>query len=536
MKLRDYQQRTIDVLFNWMKQHRRKHPCLVLPTGSGKSIIVAEICRKGIELWPGVKILMMTHQKELIEQNAEKIKTIWPSAPLGIYSASVGRKEIKQVTFAGIQSIRKHVDKLGFVNAVIIDECHLISHKQQGGYRTVLNKLLEVNPNLRIIGLTATPYRLGHGIITEGDAIFDEIIEPVQIPELIEKGFLAPLRSKATTSTIDTTGVKKRGGEFVEKELQAAVDKPELVNDACAEIVSRAGDRTSWIVFCTGVDHAKNVRDGLRKLGVNAETVTGKTPKWERETLLQGFKNREIQCLTNANVLTTGFDAPNTDLIAFLRPTESTSLYVQMAGRGMRPKDHTDHCLVLDFAGLVRNHGPLLELNTASRKERGTGETSPTKECPKCNEVCHVATKICEACGHIFDTEKEEKKNTLLYNDDILANKRPPTWMNVERWLVIDHMSRSSGNMTKKITYYSTNPLDPIINEYFAINHDGYAGQIARKNFEEAIEKGMPLTISYRKEGIYFKIIDKIYKSKVIQPMNMSELRESLKALTPSNN
>ena len=166
MKLRPYQQRAIDQLYDWFRAGNTGNPCLVLPTGAGKSHIVAALCHDALTNWPETRVLMLTHVKELIEQNAAKLRAHWPGAPMGIYSASVGRKELGEpITFAGIQSIRKRAAELGHVDLVIIDEAHLVSHKDEGGYRTFIADLQRTNPALRVVGLTATPYRLGHGQI-----------------------------------------------------------------------------------------------------------------------------------------------------------------------------------------------------------------------------------------------------------------------------------------------------------------------------------------------------------------------------------
>ena len=134
--LRDYQQRAIDQLYDWF-QKRKGNPCLVLPTGSGKSHIVAALCKDAIQNWPETRILMLTHVKELIEQNAEKMREHWRGAPMGIYSAGLGRKQLGEpITFAGIQSIRKRASQVGHIDLCIIDECHLVSHKDEGGYRS----------------------------------------------------------------------------------------------------------------------------------------------------------------------------------------------------------------------------------------------------------------------------------------------------------------------------------------------------------------------------------------------------------------
>jgi DNA repair protein RadD len=475
VELRDYQVRSIEMLYDWMRANTG-NACLVLPTGAGKSHIVAALCKDALQNWPETRVLMLTHVKELIEQNAEKMRQHWPNAPMGIYSASVGRKDLGEpITFGGIQSLRTKAAQIGHIDLILVDECHLISHKDEGGYRALISDLTAINPSLRVVGLTATPWRLGHGLITDKPAIFDDLIEPVSIEELIAKGNLAPLRSKLTKMKLDVSNVHKRGGEYIESELQAAVDTDPQNQAVVDEVISLAGNRTSWLFFCAGVQHAEHIKDCLIARGITAATVTGETPKAERARLLRDFKTKRITALTNANVLTTGFDAPDTDMIVMLRPTMSPVLYVQMAGRGLRPKSHTDHCLVLDFAGVVGRHGPVTAVNPPKRKGDKEGD-APVKVCDHCFELVHISAKVCPACGEAFpEVEKPEPK---LHDDDIMGIHG--TEMAVTSWNWRPHISATSGNEMIKVTYYGAISDKPVT-EYFPIFNSGYAGEKANR-------------------------------------------------------
>ena len=473
MSLRPYQQRAIKDLYNWLSKHQG-HPCLVLPTGSGKSHIVAELCRDALQSWPETRILMLTHQKELIEQNAEKLRQHWPGAPMGICSASIGRKDLDEpITFAGIQSVRTKADKIGHIDLCIVDECHLINHKDEGSYRTLLRDLFAINPYMRVIGLTASPWRLGHGLITDKPALFDDLIEPVSIEELIHLGFLSPLRSKVTSVRYDLTGVHKRGGEWIESELAKAVNTEDYNARIASDIVRHGVNRKSWLLFCSGIDHAKAMCDVLNKIGIVAAYVTGDTPKSERERILREFKAGSIKALTNANVLTTGFDAPNIDLIAMLRPTLSPSLYVQMAGRGMRISPDKTDCLVLDFAGVVQTHGPITAIQPPRKSGSGEGD-APIKTCDNCHEIVHASVRVCPSCG--FEFPVEENKDLRLRSDDIMGIDN--SIMEVTSWRWRKHTSRTSGKEMLAVTYYGALNDKPI-KEYFPVTHTGYAGEKA---------------------------------------------------------
>jgi len=474
--LRDYQQRAISDLYAWFDAHTEGNPCLVLPTGSGKSHIIAALCKDALQQWPETRILMLTHQKELIEQNAEKLRQHWPNAPLGIYSASVGKRQLGEpITFAGIQSIIRRLDDIGHTDIVLVDECHLISHEEQGSYRTLLRSLSDANPNIRIVGLTATPYRLGHGLITDPPALFSDLIEPVSIEELIYKGYLSPLRSKVTKTRLDTSGVHKRGGEFIERELAEAVDRDEVNEPIVREVIELAGDRRSWLFFCAGVKHAQRIRDELCRQGIEAECVTGETPKTERAAILEAFRHGSLRAVTNANVLTTGFDHPGIDMIAMLRPTLSVSLYVQMAGRGMRIAKSKKDCLVLDFAGVVSTHGPITAVDPGGRGGDGEGEAMiPAKACEACNELCPVACRVCPACGTPFP--EPERRNLELHDDDIMGLDDTIA-MKVNEWRWRKHVSRASGKEMLAVSYYGG--LVDVVTEYFPVLHTGYAQQKA---------------------------------------------------------
>jgi len=524
--LRDYQQRAIDQTYDWLESNDG-NVCLVMPTGSGKSHIIAGICKDAVQNWPETRVLMLTHVKELIAQNADKMVKAWPGAPMGVYSAGLGKRELGEpITFGSIQSLRNKADYIGHVDLVIVDECHLISHKDQGGYRTVIGKLTEINPSLRVIGLTATPWRLGHGLITDEPAIFNALIEPVTIEELIARGFLAPLRSKHTEAQLSVAGVHKRGGEYIESELQKAVDTDPQTQAVVGEIVERGADRKAWLCFCAGVAHAEHVRDALRERDITAEMVLGSTPSNERADILRRFMRGEIRALTNANVLTTGFDYPDIDLIAMLRPTMSPSLYVQMSGRGMRPKSEADDCLVLDFAGVVEQHGPIT--NVSPPKKSGEKGEAPTRTCPECGEICFAAVRVCPSCG--FEFPPPVQADPYLRNDDIMGIE--PMTMTVSEWNWTVHTSYTSGMSMLKVEYRSGNIGKPVT-EYLTVLHTGYAGRKAIATLSDICKRAIgrqngveithewelldiaqdlsdappPKTIDYMKDGNFARVL-----------------------------
>lgn len=539
MKLRPYQRRALDQLYKWFEGHAEGNPVLVLPTGAGKSVLVAEFCREALQNWPETRILMLTHSKELIDQNAAKMREIWPDAPLGVYSAGLKQRELGEpITFGGIQSLRNKGAHLGYQDIVLIDECHLCNTEESGGYRRLLKKLQEFNPYLRVVGLTATPWRLNHGLITQGkNTIFDDLLEPVKIPELVDEGFLSPLRSKLPEAQLDVTGVHRRGGDFIEAELQRAVDSPELNRRIVREVIARGEDRRHWLFFCAGIEHAENVRDCLIEHGITAATVTGQTPAAERDQIIEDFKAGKIRAVTNVLVLSTGFDFPGIDLIAMLRPTLSPVLYVQSAGRGMRLKEHAKDCLYLDFAGVVQTHGPITDVKPPATRGEGGSGVAPVKTCQSCQELVHAAVRICPGCGAEFPPPESASKKLRLCHDDIMG--REPNEMHIKSWYWHVHES-SNGKKMLKVRYYSLNVFQTPVEEYYTLLHEGYAGEKALRQIQEimvgtlglslgqfaAQYAGMtldqlavtlnkapaPLSIKYRAAGKYFRVLSKKFR------------------------
>ena len=331
-----------------------------------------------------------------------------------------------------------------------------------------------------------------------------------------------PLRSKCTGIKLSTEGVHKRGGEFIEGELQKAVNTKDQNERVINEIIELAAERKAWLIFCTGVKHANAMCDILKEHDVPSACITGATPKAEREAILKAFKTGSIKAVTNANVLTTGFDYPDIDLIAMCRPTMSPGLYIQMAGRGMRPKSHTDHCLVLDFAGVVSTHGPITAVQPPKKVNHGSGEC-PVKVCESCNELVHLSVRVCPACGAEFPPPKP--KSLKLHDDDIMGIDKH---ISIRGWMWRKETS-CSGKEMLTVTYYSDNILTSIT-EYFCLLHGGYTAQralqmlfgIARKcdaaqklknpyDLEETAAimnlSAPPLSITTKKDGNYRRVI-----------------------------
>lgn len=532
---RSYQRASIDALYDWFRVNSG-NPLLVLPTGAGKSVIIAKFVHEVIGTWSGQRILMLTHVKELIEQNYEKLIRLWPEAPAGIYSASLNRRDTwDAIIYAGIQSVHNKAMQLGRFDLILIDEAHLVNINQAGMYRKFIAEMQRINPAVKVIGLTATAFRTSSGDITYGDnALFHGIAHEVTISKLLKQGYLCPLISKRMSTEIDTSTLHVRQGEFVQKEVEALIDRTEVTEAAINEILRYGGNRKGWLIFCAGVDHAEHIKEAMAAHGIAVGCITGKTPKVKRERIIEQFKNGQLRALTNANVLTTGFDAPHADLLAFLRPTHSPGLYVQMMGRGMRPYgadmaeskvNGKNDCLVLDFAGNVRRHGPVDRVKPWRPNKRKNGpQAAPTKDCPKCHSIVAIQLKECE-CGYVWPIEETLPHQHTAYDGAILSmdDRAEDFLKTIDITNVYYRRHEKRGGLPSMRVDYHNGILNLVASEWVCLEHGGFprakavhwwqqrSSRQAPKNVDEAIaissELKPPKRITINTKGKYTEIV-----------------------------
>ena len=517
LTLRPYQNAAISSIYGYF-QSNSGNPLVVIPTAGGKSLVMAAFIEGVLKAWPDQRILIVTHVRELIAQNHAEMIGLWADAPAGIYSAGLGKREAQaRVLFAGIQSIHRRAREIGHTDLVLIDEAHLIPGKSSTMYRRFLDALSAINPALKVIGLTATPFRLDSGMLHEGkNALFTDIAYEAPVRDLIDQGYLSPLVSKQPTTRLDVSKVGSRAGDFIARDLAAAVDQEATTRAAVTEIIEYGKDRKSWLAFCSGVDHARHVAEEFRRQGITCQTIFGDTPKDERDAIIGAFKQGEIRALASMGVLTTGFNAPAVDLIALLRPTQSAGLYVQMVGRGTRLAPGKENCLVLDFAGNVRRHGPIDLVRPKRPGENGGGE-APTKVCPMCESIVALSATECPDCGYEFPA-REVKIAPTAASLPVLSPKAPQ-WLQVSGVSYTRHDKRG-GRPSLKVTYSCGLAT---YSEWVCFEHQGYARQKAagwwRKrtpglpvplSVDEAIAQANRLTrpseISVRPSGRYFEI------------------------------
>jgi DNA repair protein RadD len=487
MILRDYQSRSVADLFAWWTKHQDNAdiPLLVLPTGSGKSVICAEIVRQMWEQWPQYRprTVVLVPSKELAEQNAAKLQSLLPdNIHVGFVSASLGKKQHNaDVIVATIGSIHKSAHLLGDIKVVIIDEAHLVSTKASdaGMYRTFLSKLAEIC-QFRTVGMTATPFRGNQVWLTDGDEpLFTGIASNVTMRELLDQQFLSPLVPPPVhmMTKIDASQVGISNGDYKIGELSDVVDGYLL--QVAQEAAVFAQHRRKWIAFTPSVANAESLSDRLNERSIVSAVVCGETPAQEREQLISDFKANQIRCLVTVLALSTGFDVPDVDCIIWCRPTKSPVLYVQGMGRGTRIAPGKEDCLVLDFTDTVERLGPVDIIKGKSKTKRAGDQSAPFCICPECGERNAPAALVCVVCGGtIKEPEVAKPIDAKLSYAALLSAQMQAvtTWHDVTR---VDYrLHRKPGKPDSlRVDYYDG--LRCVANEWVCFEHTGYARQKA---------------------------------------------------------
>lgn len=415
MNLRPYQQASLDALYRWWMAHPAATdiPVMVAPTGSGKSVVIAELTRLLFDTWPQdhPRTMVIVPSKELAEQNAEKLAMLLPAhLSIGYYSASLGKRPDADVIVATIGSVHKAAHIIGNIKAVIVDECHLISPHgaETGRYRQFLTELSRYCA-YRVVGLTATPFR-GNGVwLTDGEApLFTGIAHTTRMQELLDAGFLAPLvrPSDALQTRIATDDISTTSGDYNLAQLDARVR--DYLERIAEETLIHAAERSKWIAFTPTVANAEHLAALLNARGIAAAVVCGATPKREREELIARFRAGEIRCLVTVLALAIGFDAPDVDCIIWARPTRSPVLYVQGAGRGTRIAHGKQDCLWLDYSDTTERLGPVDGIKGRKARKK-LDRQAPAKICDECGERCPAAARECPSCGYQFPDPEADK-------------------------------------------------------------------------------------------------------------------------------
>ncbi|MEM7165573.1 MAG: DEAD/DEAH box helicase [Planctomycetota bacterium] len=572
--LRPYQENAVQATLQHFRRSREP-ALLVLPTGAGKSLVIAELARiaRG-------RVLVLAHVKELVEQNSEKFMTYGLEA--GIYSAGLDRKDTSEkVIFGGIQSVaRAGSSFFDEFSLVVIDECHRISGEGGTQYTEVLATLRLKNPEICILGLTATPYRLDTGWIyqihnkgvirSEEKRFFRRCLFELTLKEMIESQYLTPpVQIDAPVASYDFSKLASDFGRrsFTRTELEEILkDQSRITPVIVQNILDLSRDRNGVLIFASTVSHARDVLSLLPE--GEAALVVGETETDERDDTIERFKSRKIKYLVNVSVLTTGFDAPHVDVIAILRPTESVGLYQQIVGRGLRLSEGKDDCLVLDYTGVphdilrpeISDRKPLPDavpvgvpcpscstenefwglkddegqvVEHFGKKCRGAVVDPESADivpcgfryrfavCPSCQSENDYLAKNCAACGaHLKDNETKLKEANSARDAHVM---RPDT-------MTFEKKTDGKGRDRLEVRYYDFD--GQYLSEVFFFDNDS-GTKVFHYNFsrfhnrtpERSIEVDsiagalgslkdfrLPLFVIARKQGKYWRIREKIFR------------------------
>lgn len=521
MELYPYQRECLAALWDYWKANSSGRPILVCPTGSGKSFIVASIIEKISKRYPRYRFLIATHTKEIVSQNATELQGVMPAEPIGIYSAGLNQKVVRRITFGNIQSLYKRARDLQF-DMLIVDECHLIARNEDTMYQKTIDALTKNNPRMLILGLTATPMRLDQGSLIAEGSTFTDIAYNIGIRELIDGKYLSPLVSMAKKA-VDLTGVKTSGYDYNQTDLQGAFDKEALIDMHCKDIIKCAGERKHWLIFCSGIQHAEDVCNKFRELGIAADFVHGEMMNMERDHKIAKFKDGSTRALCNVGVLTTGFNFRAVDCVVLLRATKSASLYIQCVGRGTRIADSKLDCLVLDYGGNIERHGPIdmVYVKPGKDKKAEVG-VSPFKRCPECGCCVPPRTAMCPSCEYVFpdNTQNLEIKPTT---SPILSAIEE---VEIDYREVKRHLKEGKPD-SFKIVYHAGMRM---FMDFLCFDHGGFAAtQAAKKWYNRGGQLPAPRTVE---EALLRK--DELSEVRTLRVIRREKFHEILSAVLES--
>ena len=462
--------------------------------GAGKTVIICRLINKYF-FESDRKFLILAHKQELVNQFHHTFleKTAIPAHEIGISCAGLNSKNIKKrVTIATIQTFISQSESFGFVNLLIIDEAHRIEIGTNSQYDTVINTLKNHNANLRIIGLTATPYRLGHGYIygdkCAGTNLFPALNYQIKYSELVDSGYLMKLKGEIAVNSdysYDISTVSDAHGDFNLSQLGDMMSRQIHLNTAKQAIEEKCGDFKHVCVFCCTIDHAEKLKS---LIGDNCTTVHSQLTPLEREANMQAWLSGRKRIITSVNILVEGFDFPPLDCLVMARPTKSTALYLQAVGRVLRIANGKTRAFLLDLTDNTERFGTDLDnvkviipktVQSAIDKERAF-----EKQCPECKSFIHAACYECPECHYIFEREFQEVR-ALPNFKSVLFEPPEPIEYNVDRIQFSRHQKEGKPDSVK-ISYYNDELLRPYIaSDWLCFDHGDYARKFAIQKWQK---------------------------------------------------
>lgn len=483
---RDYQEACHAATWNYLHEHPGKNPLVVEPTGTGKSLQMAMLIWHLLRAYPQTRIMNVTHVKELVESNYQELLGLWPAAPAGVYSAGLGSRDHRsQVTFAGIMSVAKKAALFKHIDFVLVDEAHTISDNDRATYNRFIAELRKVNPNLVVIGYTATPFRMKSGLLVDGE-LFDDVCFDLSDGEafvwLIEQGYLIRPVPRDPGFQLDSDAIGIVAGDFDNKQTSQALRDQDILEravDAMIAIGEEQG-RKAWLHFCQSTEDAELVADMFTYKGYPHEAVHSK--RADRDEVLKAFRAGGLRGVTNMDILTTGYNQKNIDMLGILRLTRSPGLWGQIVGRGTRPVyapgfDLTTQegrlqsilaspkqtCLVMDFVGNTERLGPINYPRIPARRKTAGASVEMVRKCPECLTYSHISRKVCDECGYEFPPPERlqdaASTSELVSGSPALdLTKQPPpkeyVVAGVHRMIAMRHKGRGGKPDTMRVDYF----------------------------------------------------------------------------------
>lgn len=484
MQPREYQKRAIASVLEAMELENAV--LMQAPTASGKTVVFSNLIKNLLTNCPEGKILILAHRQELIGQAKDKLEKVWEDHH-GISTACAGFDANvdtdSPVVIASVQTLSRRLRDLPFFNLCIVDEAHRLPplNHVNTQYIKLLNRLWEINPEMRLLGVTATPYRLGHGYIygdeckEGGKNIFSTLHHQISVKELTAGNFLSPMRGRVAIPDELYGDLRKVGisnGDYSDAESGKIMAKEVYIQSAVRTYREYAEDRKHVMIFCVTIEHAELMRDAFKQAGYVAEVVHSLTPKADRKRILKEFVDGHIHFLCNVNVLIEGFDAPLTDCIIMARPTMSASLYLQQAGRGLRIADGKTDCLLIDMVGNCLSFGVDFD-DIKIKAPRLSAGDAPYKICPNCQSPIPASAKDCLHCGYVYppaEFKLEEVEDQRPYVE-IEFNKREEG-LQMESEIIsasLSHYTSKNQNHMLRLTVQLNNLLNPV---YHYLNFD----------------------------------------------------------------
>ena len=397
-----------------------------------------------------------------------------------------------------------------FAGGVLVHNCHLIPPDGDGMYQTLLQEEKKLNGNVRLIGFTATPYRLRGGLICKKGNLLNEICYEIGVRELIMRGYLSKLRSKNGKTKAELENLHIRGGEFIADEVAAKMDNERLVTAAVSELIQQTADRKKVLIFASSVLHAKHIKTRIEEAsGQECGIVVGNTSREDRAEILARFQDKPVKSdlfndkpnlkfLVNVGVLTTGFDAPAVDTVVLLRPTASPGLYYQMVGRGFRlsPDTGKTDCMILDYGQNIMRHGPVDMIRVDESNPDGRKKKPIMRECPQCQAVFPAGRTTCPDCG--YEMPREEGKlhhGASAASDGILSGESSETEFEVKRVYYSKHFKRNAPEKPPTLKVEYAIGFNDYISDWICPEHTGYARKKSEKWWKERAGFELPDTV-----------------------------------------